>query len=145
MTHSGMAQALKVLLADTYTLYLKTQNYHWNVTGPDFFSLHKMFEEQYEALAEATDEIAERIRALAIKSPGSFAEFSSLKTISEARNDITGKEMIAELKTAHEQIAKHLELMIEQAGKENDVVTQDLLIERLGFHDKTIWMLAAHL
>ena len=145
MAHSGMAQALKVLLADTYTLYLKTQNYHWNVTGAEFFSLHKMFEEQYESLAEATDEIAERIRALNVKSPGSFTEFNSLKTISEAKNEIAGREMITELKSAHEHIAKQLGLMIEQAGKENDFVTQDLLIGRLAFHDKTIWMLASHL
>lgn len=145
MAHAGMAQALKVLLADTYTLYLKTQNYHWNVTGADFFSLHQMFEEQYEALAQAIDEIAERIRSMNVKAPGSFAEFNSLKTISEAKSEIMGKEMITELKAAHEQIVKHLDLMIEQAAKEEDLVTQDLLIERRSYHEKTIWMLGAHL
>lgn len=145
MAQNGMIQALRVLLADTYALYLKTQNYHWNVVGPNFFSFHKMFEEQYEALSEATDEIAERIRALNAKSPGSFVEFNSLKTIPEAKSDISDKEMLADLKTSHEHIVKQLNLMIEQAGNENDYITQDLLIQRQSYHEKIIWMLGAHL
>lgn len=142
---SGATSGLKVLLANTYALYLKTQNYHWNVVGPHFHSLHGMFEEQYKALAEAVDEIAERIRALGDSAPGSFEEFSKLKTISEAKLKMDSFAMIKDLVESHEAIAKHIALILKQAEDEQDEVTQDLLVERLSAHEKTLWMLKAHL
>ncbi|MCS5712343.1 ferritin-like domain-containing protein [Candidatus Berkiella aquae] len=140
----GATSGLKVFLANTYTLYLKTQNYHWNVIGPHFHSLHNLFEEQYKELANAVDEIAERIRALGDVTPGSLEEFSKLKTISEAKTRIDDISMIKDLIESHEIICKHVNLILRQAQDEQDDVTQDLLIGRLRVHEKTLWMLRAY-
>ena len=136
---------MKVLLANTYALYLKTQNYHWNVTGPYFHSLHKLFEEEYIQLAEAVDTIAERIRTKGEKAPGSFQAFIELKTINEAKGDISALEMIKDLLESHEAICKSLHLLLSQAKDQEDDATQDLLIERMEEHEKTMWMLRSHL
>lgn len=145
MAQKGELQGLKVLLANTYALYLKTQNYHWNVVGPQFHAYHSLFETEYTQLLSAVDEIAERIRAKGEYSPGSFKEFSELKTIPEAKTKIDALGMIQDLSESHETICKSLQNLLEQAKKENDDVTQDLILERMEFHEKTIWMLKSHL
>jgi starvation-inducible DNA-binding protein len=136
---------LSALLADTYALYLKTQNYHWNVTGPNFFSLHNLFDGQYNELAEAVDEIAERIRALGELAPGSFKDFSRLMSVSEAKTKTNALGMVNDLIKTHEAICKSISQIIEQTRKENDEGTQDLLINRLAAHEKMAWMLRSHL
>ncbi len=140
---SGATSGLKVVLANTYTLYLKTQNYHWNVVGAHFHHFHLLFEEQYKALAEAADVIAERIRALGVVAPGSFEEFSNLKTIQEAQQQIDAFAMIKDLIESHEAVCKNIKLILQQAKDEEDEVTQDLLIQRLAEHEKALWMLRA--
>lgn len=136
---------LKSFLADTYALYLKTQNYHWNVEGTDFFSYHKFFEEQYEELAAAVDEIAERIRQLGEKTPASFKDFLDLMSISEALENITALDMIRDLVKSHEKLAHNADKLIEQCDKEKDEGTMDMIIQRLKAHQKAIWMLKSHL
>jgi starvation-inducible DNA-binding protein len=142
---TGNVQGLKILLANTYTLYLKTQNFHWNVTGPNFIMLHEFFEGQYKALGEAVDVIAERIRTLNTPAPGSFEEFMTLKTLTEAKSNLNATAMINELITDHKDLHRSIAMLIDQARSEGDEVTQDLLVERLEFHEKTMWMLRAHL
>ncbi len=144
MAKSADLQGLKVLLANTYALYLKTQNYHWNVIGPQFHAYHLLFEAEYKQLVEAVDEIAERIRAKGELSPGSFAEFSKLMTITEAKNKIDAISMVKDLAASHETINKSLQSLLEQAKTENDDVTQDLILERMEYHEKTMWMLKSH-
>lgn len=139
------SKMLKKLLADTYTLYLKTQNYHWNVTGLNFHSLHTLFEMQYTELALAVDLLAERIRALGAKAPGSFAEFSSLTSIKEVSGDERAEQMIANLAADHETLAKELRADLIKIAENHDDVTQDLLTQRAGAHEKTAWMLRATL
>src|SRR6266404_1348661 len=102
-----IADSLSQLLADTYTLYLKTQNFHWNVKGPHFYSLHKMFEEQYQELAAAVDEIAERIRALGSYTPASFSQFASLSSLKEATSEINADTIIQKLLKDHEAMMNH--------------------------------------
>ena len=138
---SQIAEGLGRLLADTYSVYLKTQNYHWNVRGPLFHTLHAMFEEQYTELAEAIDEIAERIRALGFNAPGSFSEFSRLSTINEATEVPNAQQMIADLIEDQATLvatAKEVFPLVERA---NDEPTADLLIRRMQVHEKTAWML----
>lgn len=142
---TGSVQGLKILLANTYTLYLKTQNFHWNVTGPNFIMLHEFFESQYKALGDAVDEIAERIRMLNMPAPGSFEEFMTLKTLSEAKSNPNATAMINELINDHKDLHRSITMLLDQARTEGDEVTQELLVERLEFHEKTIWMLRAHL
>jgi starvation-inducible DNA-binding protein len=143
---TGNSKGLAVLLANTYTLYLKTQNYHWNVKSTNFIMLHEFFEEQYQALAEAVDVIAERIKALSNRAPGSFEEFLELKTLPEAkREEINSQAMINDLIKDHTEIKHAIALLLEQARSENDDVTQDLLIGRLKYHEKTLWMLKSHI
>lgn len=137
----SIADELSKILADTYTLYLKTQNFHWNVTGPLFYSLHLMFEKQYEELADAVDIIAERIRALGFHTPASFSEFNKLNRIKEAKGFLNANEMIKELLHDHESITRACHDMIEIAQDSGDEGTADLLIERIREHDKTAWML----
>ena len=136
-----IADELMHFLADTYVLYLKTQNFHWNVTGPNFFSLHKMFEEQYQELASAIDEIAERIRALGCYTPASFSQYSQLSSLKEERNELTAEMMVQKLLKDHETLAQHALQMIPKAQKFHDEGTADLLIQRSKVHDKTAWML----
>lgn len=128
-------------LADTYALYLKTQNYHWNVTGPLFESLHKMFEEQYKELAEVVDKIAERIRALGQKSPASFSDFSRLTTLKESAPDPTDEEMVRALIDDHEAITRSARNIFKQTEQFKDPATADLLTERMESHEKFAWML----
>lgn len=136
-----IADGLSKLLADTYTLYLKTQNFHWNVTGPLFQTLHSMFESQYTNLAEAIDLIAERIRALDFLAPATYSEFAKLTSISEQTGKSSAEEMIKALIVGQETIdktARNLLSTVEQAG---DQVTLDLLTQRMQYHEKTAWML----
>lgn len=133
------------LLADTYTLYLKTQNFHWNVTGPLFPTLHLLFEAQYQELADATDVIAERIRALGCFVPASFSEFSQLTSLKESMRKRSATDMIKTLMQDHEAISEHLHSMFAKAEKADDQATIDLLTERMRAHDKTAWMLRSSL
>ncbi|MCB2223748.1 MAG: DNA starvation/stationary phase protection protein [Actinobacteria bacterium] len=134
---------LERLLADTYTLYLKTQNYHWNVTGPMFRALHLMFEEQYIELRDAVDEIAERIRSLGFVSPGSFAEFSGLTQIAEGKGTEDAMQMVRNLAEGHEAAARRARAVVEEAEPAGDVATADLATVRIETHEKTAWMLRA--
>jgi len=131
------------LLADSYTLYLKTQNYHWNVTGPMFRSLHLMFEDQYIELREAVDELAERIRALGHPAPGSFADFSRLATIPEGEGSPEAMDMVRGLAEGHETAVRTARAVVEAADSAGDVATADLATVRIETHEKTAWMLRA--
>lgn len=137
--------SLKILEANTYTLYLKTQYYHWNVTGPNFQSLHELFEKQYKELAEAVDVLAERIRTLGEIAPGSFQEFISLKTIPEAKQGLDAMEMIEDLKKSHEMLCLSIEEVLKQSHAGKDPATENILADRLETHQKNIWMLNSHL
>lgn len=137
----AIADGLSRLLADSYTLYLKTHNYHWNVTGPMFQTLHTMFEEQYTELAAAVDEIAERIRALGRPAPGSYAAFAKLASVREAEGVPAAEEMVRDLVTAHETVAKTARSIFGTAEQGNDEVSADLLTQRMAVHEKTAWML----
>ena len=136
---------LSRLLADSYTLYLKTHNYHWNVTGPQFNTLHTMFEEQYVELAAAVDEIAERIRALGIPAPGSYSEFTALTSIDEARGGEDSSEMLRQLVIGHETAARTAREAFPAADGANDEPTADLLTQRMQIHEKNAWMLRSML
>lgn len=140
-----IAGGVSSVFADTYTLYLKTQNFHWNVTGPRFHQLHGMFEEHYSEMAEAIDEIAERIRALGQRSPGSFKEFLQLTSISEETGDLTPDQMIMKLIEGHETISRKSREVVQVASKHNDEATADLLTSRMLTHEKTAWMLRSFL
>ena len=128
-------------MADSYTLYLKTHNFHWNVTGPMFNTLHLMFEAQYIELATAVDEIAERIRALGEPAPGSYAEFASLTAIEEAEGPVEANEMIRQLVVGQEQVVKTARAAFPAAEEANDEPTADLLTQRMQVHEKNAWML----
>ena len=140
-----IAQDLSKLLASMYTLYLKTQNFHWNVVGPHFQALHTMFEEQYNDLFAANDEVAERIRALGELAPGSFSEFAKLSFISEAKGHPSAEDMVKELLSDHETIASFLRDLIEKAADARDEATNDVLAPRIDVHEKTAWMLRSFL
>jgi starvation-inducible DNA-binding protein len=137
----AIAQGLSHLLADTYTLYLKTHNFHWNVKGPMFQTLHLMFETQYNELALAVDLIAERIRALGYPAPGSYAEYSKLSSIKEATGVPAAKKMIAELVAGQEAVVRTARSIFPVVDKANDEPTADLLTQRMQIHEKTAWML----
>jgi len=136
-----IAEGLSRLLADTYTLYLKTHNFHWNVTGPMFNTLHLMFETQYNELALAVDEIAERIRALGVFAPGSYKQYANLTTISEETTVPSAEEMIAQLVKGQEAVVKTARSVFPLADKAGDEPTADLLTQRMQVHEKTAWML----
>ena len=140
-----LAKGLSGLLADTYSLYLKTQNYHWNVTGPNFQSLHTMFETQYTELAMAIDEIAERIRALGVRAPGSYEEFSKLSSIKTDSNKQTANEMVQDLLESHEKILSNARSFFPSVEQAHDAATADILTQRMQYHEKTAWMLRATL
>lgn len=133
------------LMADTYVLYLKTQNFHWNVTGESFFMLHAAFEKQYEELAEAIDVLAERLRALKVQAPGTFNQFQKIAGIKANENIPAAQEMVLELLGDHEHLANELQEMIENAEEEGDQSTMDLMIERQTHHQKVAWMLRSSL
>jgi starvation-inducible DNA-binding protein len=136
-----IAQGLSRLLADTYTLYLKTHNFHWNVTGPMFQTLHLMFETQYNELALAVDLIAERIRALGYPAPGTYAEFSKLTSIQEPKGVPGAQDMIRELVAGQEAVVKTARSVFPLVDKVNDEPSADLLTQRMQVHEKTAWML----
>lgn len=137
-----VADALAVVLASTYTLYLKTQNFHWNVTGSSFNSLHAMFMAQYTALALANDEIAERIRALGHHAPGGYGVYGKLSKVKDApEKPIKAAQMIQSLLTDHENLGAEVIKVVKIAQDQKDELTADLMIKRGEAHDKTAWML----
>jgi len=138
---TGIVDGLSRLLADTYTLYLKTHNYHWNVTGPMFQTLHLMFETQYNELALAVDLIAERIRALGAPAPGSYREFAKLSSVKEAEGVVAATEMIRQLVADQETVVRTARAVFPVVENANDQPTADLLTQRMQIHEKTAWML----
>lgn len=136
-----IAQGLSRLLADTYTLYLKTHNFHWNVKGPMFQTLHLMFEQQYNELALAVDMVAERIRALDFPAPGTYREFGKLTSIAESDGVPSAKEMIRQLVDGQEAVARTARSLFPVVERANDQPTADLLTQRLQVHEKAAWML----
>lgn len=140
-SNDEVGAALSRLLADTYTLYVKTHGYHWNVTGPMFRSLHLMFEEQYTELAIAADDIAERIRALDVLAPGSLSEFKDLTSIEDGKGAPEAMEMVKNLVTGHEAVARSAHTVVEKAEAAGDIATADLATERIEVHEKAAWML----
>lgn len=138
-----IAEGLKRLLADSYTLYLQTHNFHWNITGPQFRELHLMFEEQYTELATAVDDIAERIRTLDIAAPGTYQAFAQLSSVKEVEGVPPAKEMLAILTGGHEQVVKTCREVLEAAQQGNDESSAALISDRMRVHEKTAWMLRA--
>ena len=136
-----IADGLSRLLADSYTLYLQTHNFHWNVTGPMFQTLHLMFETQYGELALAVDLIAERIRALGFPAPGTYGEFAELSSIKEARGVPSAEKMIEILVQGQEAIVRTARSIFEVVDAAHDEPTADLLTQRLTVHEQTAWML----
>ncbi|HYH87061.1 MAG TPA: Dps family protein [Pyrinomonadaceae bacterium] len=136
-----IAEGLSRLLADTYTLYLKTHNYHWNVTGPMFQTLHLMFEGQYNELALAVDLIAERIRALGFPAPGTYAEFGRLSSIKEEEGVPAAEAMIRKLVEGQESVVRTARTIFPAVERASDEPTADLLTQRMQIHEKTAWML----
>lgn len=145
MKNPNTVKELKSALADTYALYVKTQNYHWNVTGPNFQALHLLFETQYEDLAEAVDLIAERVRALGSKIPTSFTIFNNAKTIDDGNENADANTMIKNLANDQLTINKTLNKAMSAAKAEEDEATINMLADRLMVHDKNHWMLKASL
>ena len=142
---SVIAEKLSRYLASSYTLYLKTQNFHWNVTGPHFHALHVMFEEQYTELAASLDIMAERIRALGYRAPASYSEYEKLSEIAEQPKDIKAMHMVKELLSDHQRLARMGRELVELAEQEDDNVSGDMIIERVESHDKVAWMLRSTL
>jgi starvation-inducible DNA-binding protein len=140
---NAITDGLSRLLADTYTLYLKTHNYHWNVTGPQFNTLHTMFETQYTELAMAVDVIAERIRALGAWAPGSYSDFAKLSTVKEARGIPAAEAMVAELAADQAAVVRTARALFPAVEAASDEPTADLLTQRMQVHEKTAWMLRA--
>jgi starvation-inducible DNA-binding protein len=138
-----IVDGLSRLLADTYTLYLKTHNFHWNVEGPMFNTLHLMFEQQYTELALAVDLIAERIRALGHPAPGSYSAYAKLSSVEEAGGVPSAEEMIRELAKDQETVVRTARSVFPLVEKANDEPTADLLTQRMQIHEKTAWMLRA--
>ena len=139
---AAIAEGLSHLLADTYTLYLATHNFHWNVTGPMFNTLHLMFMEQYTELWNAVDPIAERIRSLGHPAPGSYAQFGALSSIDDVpTRPPKALEMVAILVRGHEAVARTARKVFPIADKAGDEPTADLLTQRLTVHEQTAWML----
>jgi starvation-inducible DNA-binding protein len=142
---TDIAAGLSHLLADSYTLYVQTHNFHWNVTGPMFRTLHLMFEEQYTELAAAVDEIAERIRALGMHAPGTYTEFMRLTSIKEVSGVPAAGEMIRLLVIGHETVVRTARGIFKPAEKAGDEATADLVTQRIQLHEKTAWMLRSML
>lgn len=136
-----IAEGLSRVLADTYTLYLKTHNYHWNVTGPMFNTLHLMFEQQYTELALAVDLIAERIRALGYPAPGTYQAFARLTSIQEEEGVPNAEDMIRQLVKGQEAVVRTARQMFAVVDEAHDEPTADLLTQRMQIHEKNAWML----
>lgn len=141
----AISEGLSRFLADTYSLYLKTHNYHWNVKGPMFQTLHLMFETQYNELALAVDLIAERIRALGFSAPGSYSAFIKLSSIKDAQDGLHAHDMIKDLVEGNEAVIRTARKLFPQAEAGADEVTLDLLTTRMQIHEKTAWMLRSML
>lgn len=138
-----VAEGLKHLLADSYTLYLQTHNFHWNVEGPQFRELHLMFEEHYMELAVAVDDVAERIRTLDVPAPGTYKELARLSSIKEVEGVPDGKTMVDTLTRGHEQVVKTCREVLKLAQSADDESTSALASDRMRIHEKTAWMLRA--
>ena len=138
---SDVVNKLSILLADTYALYLKTQNYHWHVKGPQFKSLHELFEMQYTELANAVDEVAERLRMMGHKAPATFKDFERLKTIKDGNSDLKANQMVMELAIDHGMLIGDLNQSMNLAQKMKDEGTVNLLANRISAHEKARWML----
>lgn len=139
----SVADALKKILADSYTLYLQTHNFHWNVKGPRFRELHLMFEEHYTELAVAVDDIAERIRSLGVAAPGTYKAFAELSSISEVDGVPTAEEMVDILQQSHEQVVKSCREALKVSQAADDESSSALISDRMRIHEKTAWMLRA--
>jgi starvation-inducible DNA-binding protein len=139
------AEALSHLLADSYTVYLKTHNFHWNVTGPMFTTLHTLFETQYTELALAVDEIAERIRALGVRAPGSYREFAELATVKDAEGTPSATEMIRILVDDLATVTASARAVFAAAEAAGDQASGDLAVRRMDVSEKNAWMLRSHL
>jgi starvation-inducible DNA-binding protein len=144
-SRQALSDGLYRVLADTYALYLKTQNFHWNVTGPEFFALHLLFEKQYEELAEAVDEIAERIRALGFYVDAAFSSFKKTSSIHDETKVLNSKEMLTNLIEGHETMIRNARKVAEIGDKDGDFATVDMLGRRLGAHEKMVWFLRSSL
>jgi len=140
---TAIAEGLKRLLADSYSLYLQTHNFHWNVTGPQFRELHLMFEEHYTELATAVDEIAERIRTLGEVAPGTYRAFAALSSIEEVEGVPAAGDMIAILTRGHEQVVRSCRQALRPAQEAGDESSVALISDRMRIHEKTAWMLRA--
>lgn len=144
-TNNRVVEPLCELLANSYTLYLKTHNYHWNVTGPMFSSLHLMFETQYTELAAAVDEIAERIRSLGAYAPGSYSAFAKLASIKEETGHPSAMDMVRNLADDQKKVVDSAKKVIEAAEATDDQASADLGTRRTELHEKNAWMLRSHL
>ena len=138
-----ISEGLKRLLADSYTLYLQSHNFHWNVTGPQFRELHLMFEEHYTELATAVDDVAERIRTLDVPAPGTYKSFAELSSIKEIEGVPAAKDMVEILTQGHQQVVKTCREVLSIAQEANDESTASLVSDRMRIHEKTAWMLRA--
>ncbi|WP_461536005.1 Dps family protein [Spongorhabdus nitratireducens] len=142
---NDIAQGLSHLLADSYTLYLQTHNFHWNVTGPQFRELHLMFEEHYTELATAVDEIAERIRTLGCIAPGTYKAFAELSSVKEVEGVPEATDMVKILTRAHEQVVVTCRNVLKIAQSADDESSASLISDRMAIHEKTAWMLRSTL
>lgn len=140
-----MLEQLYIIFADTYVLYVKTQNFHWNVASKNFYALHKFFEEQYEELSEAIDLIAEHIRTFDVPAPGSMRQFLSQASLQEEDGVVNSEEMVTNLYRDHEALAQRLQRGIAFADEHGEAATSDMLVGRLRAHNKMAWMLRASL
>jgi len=145
MSNKPVTEALKKALADTYLLQIKTQNYHWNVEGPGFSSLHALFQTQYEELFLAVDVIAERIRALGEKAPGSYNEFTKLSKLKDGNNELEADAMVLDLYNSNQHVIHTLQKLLATGEKASDAPTVDIATQRLAVHEKASWMLKSSL
>ncbi len=140
---NDLVSKLSIILADTYALYLKTQNYHWHVKGPQFRSLHELFDMQYHELADAVDQVAERILIKGHNAPATFKAFEGMKTIKDGTSNSSANEMVTELAKDHGTLVKDLNAAMVMAQKANDEGTVNLLANRIEAHEKARWMLSS--
>ncbi len=140
-----IAEGLNQVLADTYALMALTHAFHWNVEGPDFFQLHEAFQEQYEDLFAAADDIAERVRQLEAFATGGLRTYADLANIKEPKAPMPAKDMVAALVVAHQKLIEDAKAVCTQADEAGDTPTEDLMVERLRVHEKTVWMLKSYL
>ena len=140
-----VSEELSKLLADSYVVYLKTHNYHWNVTGPMFSTLHALFEQEYQELALAVDEVAERIRALGQPAPGSFSQFARLASVKEEEGSPGAADMVRQLAEDQETLVATARRVLRAAGRAGDEASVDLAVRRIQVHEKNTWMLRSHL